>query len=92
MERDPSKDFAKRLLQARLDAGARRGKMLTQTEIADKLGVSQVTVGRWESGETEPDLATIAKLAKLFHQDPGDLAFGPPAEDEPVKRRKTGGG
>ena len=91
MEHDPTKGFAKRLLQARLDAGARRGKILTQTAVADAMGVSQVSVGRWESGETEPDLATIAKLAKVLGVDPRDLAFGPAVNDEPAKKRKAGG-
>lgn len=92
MEQDASTGFAKRVLQARLNAGARRGKTLTQTEVAEKLKVTQATVGRWESGDAEPDLATIKRLAKVLGVDPGDLAFGPPAEDGPVKRRKTGGG
>lgn len=91
MEHDPTKGFAKRLLQARLDAGARRGKILTQTAVADAMGVSQVTVGRWESGETEPDLSTIAKLARVLGVDPKDLAFGPIVNGPPAKQRKTGG-
>lgn len=91
VEQDPSQGFAKRLKQARLDAGARRGSIITQTEIAEAMKVSQVTVGRWESGESEPDLATIKKLAKVLGADPRDLAFGPAVNDEPAKKRRAGG-
>lgn len=92
MEHDAATGFAKRVMQARLDAGARRGKQLTQTEVAEKMRVTQATVGRWESGDAEPDLATIARLAKVLGVDPRDLAFGPAASDEPAKKRRAGGG
>ena len=92
MEQGASSGFAKRVLQARLDAGARRGKALTQTEVAEKMKVTQATVGRWESGDAEPDLGTIARLAKVLGADPRDLAFGPAVNDEPAKRRRAGNG
>jgi transcriptional regulator with XRE-family HTH domain len=37
---------------------------------------SKVTVSRWESGKTEPSLATISAIAEVFGCDPGWLAFG----------------
>lgn len=56
--------------------GARLGRVVTLEEIAGTLGVSAVTVGRWEKNQNAPDLAMIQRLAKLFGVSPGWLAFG----------------
>lgn len=39
---------------------------LTQKEFAEKLVVSRATVGNWESGEREPELSRIVKMAEYF--------------------------
>lgn len=38
---------------------------LTQTEFAEKLGTSQVTVSRWEIGAVKPGIDYLRKIAKL---------------------------
>lgn len=44
-----------------------RNKMLlTQTEFADRLGVSFVSVNRWENGEHEPTMKVKRELMKLM--------------------------
>ncbi len=44
-----------------------RNKMLlTQTELAEYLGVRFVTVNRWEAGSYEPTMKSKRKLAQLF--------------------------
>lgn len=40
--------------------------LLTQTELAKKLGVSFASVNRWENGQFEPTMKTKRKLKKLF--------------------------
>jgi putative transcriptional regulator len=40
--------------------------LITQQELADLLGVSIVTVNRWENGKYEPTMKEKRKLAKLF--------------------------
>lgn len=50
--------------------------MLTQGDIAARLGVAQSTVGRWEAGLKEPDLETIQRIAALFGWRPEYVAFG----------------
>lgn len=55
---------------------AKLGRPVTQQEIADAMRVHSVTVGRWEGNVKEPDLATIAQLAKVLGVDPRWLAFG----------------
>ena len=39
---------------------------LSQYKLADKMGVSQATVGMWESGKREPNFAMLCKLADFF--------------------------
>ena len=44
-----------------------REKMfLTQRDLAEKLGVSYVTVNRWETTKFEPTMKMKKKLHKLF--------------------------
>jgi len=41
----------------------RKAKGYTQQELANKLGVSQVMVSRWENGEENFTIATLAKIS-----------------------------
>lgn len=49
---------------------------LTQAEFADKLGIHKNTVGRYERGETEPDLSVAAKIYTEFEFLPLWLILG----------------
>lgn len=49
-----------RLRELRLQRG------MTQTQVGDLIGVSCVTVGRYEAGEREPSNAKISALADYF--------------------------
>lgn len=40
--------------------------LLTQVELAKKLGVSYASVNRWEKGTFEPTMKIKRKLKKLF--------------------------
>jgi DNA-binding XRE family transcriptional regulator len=43
--------------------------LITQQELANLLGVSIVTVNRWENGKYEPSLKEKRKLVILFKQN-----------------------
>ncbi|KDA99143.1 helix-turn-helix transcriptional regulator [Lactobacillus gasseri] len=45
----------------------RVGAGLTQAELAKRLGVTNVTVSRWERGEAVPKPKYIKAMAKLFN-------------------------
>ena len=47
------------LVAARVNAG------LTQKELAEELGISNVTVVNWEKGVTEPTLSQLRKISQL---------------------------
>jgi len=51
----------------------RKKRNLTQSEIADMLGVEQPTYQRWETGSRKPDVENISALAEAFGVTPGDL-------------------
>lgn len=44
----------------------RRAKRWTQAELAEKLGVSDQAVSKWECGQTAPDVSLFPILARLF--------------------------
>ena len=52
--------LAERLLVLRTERG------LTQEEAAEKIGVSNKTYSKWETGSTSPDLETVVRLAQAF--------------------------
>ncbi len=52
--------FQKRIKELRIENG------LTQKQLAEKLNITNSTVCDWEKGRSEPDLTTLAKVAKFF--------------------------
>ena len=46
---------------------------LTQKEVADYLGISQVSVWQWENNENMPRADKLPAIAKLFGCDIADL-------------------
>ena len=45
---------------------ARQSQGLTQQQLAELIGVSRSTVAMWETGEHQPDLDTVSKLATIL--------------------------
>ena len=45
---------------------SRKNKGLKQSELADRIGVSVISIGRYESGERTPTVDIIAKIAEVF--------------------------
>ena len=68
----------------------RRALGLRQEDVAAQLHVTRQAVSLWEQGRTEPDLATLAKLAQVLQCAPAELlgeAPLPRPEDGPQTRR-----
>lgn len=49
---------------------------MTQIEIADAIGTTPTSVGRWEAGLVMPKDAMLVKLAKYFGVTPAWLRYG----------------
>ena len=54
------KIFCENLKYFRKDVG------LTQKQVAEKLGVVESCYANWEQGRTEPPIAMLRKLSKIF--------------------------
>ena len=54
----------------------RKNKNLTQQELAEKLGVSDRTVGNWENGRNMPDLSLFKPLCDELDISINDLMSG----------------
>lgn len=54
-------------------AGLRKQRGLSQAALAEKLGVEQPTVQRWEKGKREPSLTQLFELAGVLGVEPGAL-------------------
>lgn len=72
-------EFAERLKRFR------KGKNMTQQELADKLGVSNKSVSRWESGGGYPDVGLLAPLAAALGVTVDDLLCDTP----PIRKLGT---
>ncbi|WP_311403657.1 helix-turn-helix domain-containing protein [Limosilactobacillus vaginalis] len=51
----------------------RKAAGISQTELSNVLGVSFVSISRYERGLSEPNLATWERLAKALHVSPAYL-------------------
>lgn len=56
-----------RIKRARLTEG------LTQAELAERMSVSNVTVCKWENGQTFPSVKRLKSLAETLHTTVADL-------------------
>lgn len=50
-------------------AEARKKNNLSQADLGQKVAISAQAVGKWERGESMPDITTLNKLAKIFGVD-----------------------
>lgn len=57
-------------------AKIRKEKNITQQELAEKLGVSDRTIGNWENGRNMPDLSLFKPLCKELDITINDLISG----------------
>lgn len=73
-------------------AAVRRAAGLTQEQLGELLGVSRQAVSRWESGQTSPDVSTLAALCEklrvsadyvLLGKEPGEGQSTGPAYEPP---------
>lgn len=55
---------------------SRKSKKLTQAELAQKAGISLMSIRRYEAGDSFPDMGTLAMLCVALHDDDLLRAWG----------------
>ena len=60
----------------------RERRLLTQRELAERVGVTQGTINRIERGVHRPRLATVRRLAEALGVDPDELVVWEAADRE----------
>ena len=54
----------------------RKEYKLTQKELADKLGILDTSISKWERGINAPDISYLTELSKIFHVTVQELLNG----------------
>ena len=81
-----NKEIARRLSELRKDKG------ITQSELAEMLGVSRTTVANYETGNRTPEYDTLARLADIYQVScdyiiRGSFAVSPPSLPRYIQQR-----
>ncbi len=63
----------------------RKEKNLTQEQLAEKLGVSNKTISKWETGKSMPDYSVVENLCKELEITVAELMDGEEAEERSVR-------
>ena len=62
----------------------RKNKGLTQEQLAEKLGVTNKTVSRWETGKYMPDLSLLKPLSEELGITLNELLSGEKIEEQKI--------
>lgn len=65
----------------------RKVKQLTQQQLADKLGISNKAVSKWETGQGMPDIGIITALAEIFGVTADELLNGEQSSCEKTDKK-----
>ena len=77
-------ELKERIALARKQAG------LSQEQLGEKLGVSRQAVSKWESGQSNPDVAYLAEMCRLFGVSSDWLLLGKETEQTTTPTRCPG--
>lgn len=68
----------------------RKEKGMTQLELAEKMGVTDKAVSKWERDLSFPDVNSIPKLAEIFDVSVNDLIQAKTSEKNPPLSNRIG--
>ena len=66
----------------------RKEKQLTQEQLAERFGVTNRSVSRWETGSNMPDLSILVELADFYDVDISDIIDGERKGEDMNKEEK----
>ena len=67
----------------------RKEKNLTQEQLAEKMGVTDKSISRWENGKTMPDLSMITILAEELNVEVSELLNGRKMTKEELEKLRN---
>ena len=67
----------------------RKGKGLTQEQLAEQLNISRRSVSRWETGSNMPDVGLLIEIADFFHVDIREIIDGERKSENMDKEKET---
>jgi len=67
----------------------RKKNALTQQQLGEQLNVSAQAVSKWENDQSEPDIATLCKLAEIYQIGVNDLVGAPAPQKEEQQKENT---
>ena len=73
------------LVTGKFIALKRKQKNLTQEQLAEKLGVSNKTISKWETGKCMPDYSIIKSLCEELEVTVAELMDGEMSEEKSVR-------
>ena len=73
------------LVTGKFIAQKRKEKNLTQEQLAEKLGVSNKTISKWENGKCMPDYAVVKSLCEELEITVAELMDGEVKEDKSMR-------
>lgn len=73
------------LITGKFISHKRKEKNLTQEQLAEKLGVSNKTVSKWETGKCMPDYSVVKNLREELEITVAELMDGEDAEEKSVR-------
>lgn len=68
-------------------AELRKSNNMTQSELAEKLGVSNKSVSRWETGKNMPDVSMFIPLCELLGISVNEFIIGERIEENDMKKK-----
>lgn len=68
-------------------ARLRRGKKITQEQLAEFIGVTKASVSKWENGQSTPDITILPRLAAFFDVTvDGLIGYTPQLSKEQIQK------
>lgn len=68
----------------------RKAAGISQEKLADMLGVSRQAVSKWETGETQPEMANLMAICRILNITPNELLGYDSKGNEESKESATG--
>lgn len=89
-KKEKPESIGSRIAQARRELAVRERKDVSQSDIAERLGVAQATVNRWENDKEgkRPSDENLLELARILGVTPSWLRYGQEPKHPPLDESK----